>query len=278
MKLGLIGYGAVALQALDAMSAAVVRPLDALIVLARPGRSSSAQEVLRRLEGTLAREVIVVETIERLIAHGPRVVAEAAGQEAVRASGPALLAAGVDLLVVSAGALADKALRTTLDDVSAAGGGRWECCAGAVGGLDILAAARLAGLEEVIYTSRKPPQAWIGTPAERIIELASMSEATCFFEGDAASASRAYPQNANVAATIALAGAGFERTRVRLVADPAATRNVHLIRIRSTCVDVTIDIAGHPAPGNPKTSLTTGYAMAATLLARLGRPVHDFKQ
>jgi aspartate dehydrogenase len=81
-----------------------------------------------------------------------------------------------------------------------------------------------------------------------------------------------------VAATIALAGAGFERTRVRLVADPASTRTVHVIRIRSACVDVTIDIAGHPAPGNPKTSLTTGYAMAANLLARLSKPIHDFKQ
>jgi len=278
LKLGLIGYGAVALQALDALTAAVVRPLDALVVLARPGRSSSAQEALRRLQGGLAHDVIVVETIERLIAYGPRVVAEAAGQEAVRASGPALLAAGVDFLVVSAGALADPSVRDALDNASAAGGGRWECCAGAVGGLDILAAARLAGLEEVIYTSCKPPQAWTGTPAEHIVDLASMSEATCFFEGDAASASRAYPQNANVAATIALAGAGFERTRVRLVADPASTRNVHVIRIRSACVDVTIDIAGHPAPGNPKTSLTTGYAMAANLVARLSKPIHDFKQ
>jgi aspartate dehydrogenase len=278
LKLGLIGYGAVALQALDALAAAVVRPLDALVVLVRPGRSSSAQEALRRLQGRLAHDVIVVETIERLIAYGPRIVAEAAGQEAVRASGPALLAAGVDFLVVSAGALADRSVRDALDNASAAGGGRWECCAGAVGGLDILAAARLAGLEEVIYTSCKPPQAWTGTPAEHIVDLASMSEATCFFEGDAASASRAYPQNANVAATIALAGAGFERTRVRLVADPASTRNVHVIRIRSACVDVTIDIAGHPAPGNPKTSLTTGYAMAANLLARLSKPIHDFKQ
>lgn len=278
MKLGLIGYGAVALQALDAMVAAGAQPLDSLIVLARPGRSSSAQETLQRLQGALTQEVIVVETVERLIAHSPRIVAEAAGQEALRCSGPVVLAAGVDLLVISAGALADTALRLTLDAASAAGGGQWECCAGAVGGLDILAAARLSGLTEVVYTSRKPPRAWIGTPAERIIDLASLKEAACFFEGDAGNAARTYPQNANVAATIALAGAGFERTHVRLVADPAATRNVHIIRIRSGCADVTIDIAGHPTPDNPKTSQTTGYAMAANLLARMSRPGRVFKQ
>ncbi|MBX9760911.1 MAG: DUF108 domain-containing protein, partial [Beijerinckiaceae bacterium] len=49
------------------------------------------------------------------------------------------------------------------------------------------------------------------------------------------------------------------------------TRNVHEIAIRSTCADVDIKIAGAPSPDNPKTSLTTGYALAASLLARLSR-------
>lgn len=269
MKLGVIGCGAVAMQTLDAMAAAVSEPLDALIVLARPGRADSAVEILQRLHGRLAREITVVETIEQLIARSPFVVAEAAGQEAVRSCGPALVSAGVNLLVVSAGALADRDVRSALNSASAAGGGRWECCAGAIGGLDILAAARLAGLDEVVYTSRKPPLAWRGTPAQQLIDLETINDAVCFFDGDAASAAIDYPQNANVAATIALAGAGFERTRVRLVADPAVTRNVHHIEIRSACADVAINISGYPSPDNPKTSLTTGYAMAAHLLAHM---------
>src|SRR5690606_7025689 len=127
-----------------------------------------------------------------------------------------------------------------LDEASRRGKARWDVCAGAIGGLDILAAARLSGLHEVLYTSRKPPHAWRGTPAEARVDLDKISEPVVFFTGSADAAAIDYPQNANVAATIALKGAGFERTRVRLVADPAATRNVHEITIQSVCADVEI--------------------------------------
>jgi hypothetical protein len=66
-----------------------------------------------------------------------------------------------------------------------------------------------------------------------------------------------------------LAGAGFERTKVRLIADPIVQRNVHEIAIRSACADVSIDISGYAAPDNPKTSLTTGFALAADVLRRI---------
>lgn len=270
MNLGFIGCGAVALQALDAMAAAVSAPIERLIVLARPGRQEQVGDALRPLRGQLARDIVVVEALDQLIAFAPAVVAETAGHEAVHQNAAALLAAGVDLLVVSAGALADPAVLAALDAASARGGGRWECCAGAVGGLDILAAARLSGAHDVVYTSRKPPQAWRGTPAQGLVALDTISEPVCFFEGDAAAAAAAYPQNANVAATIALAGVGFARTRVRLVCDPQVQRNVHHIEIRAACASVTIQIEGYPSPDNPKTSLTTGYAVAAHLLARMG--------
>ncbi len=266
MKLGLIGHGAVAQQALSAIAANISRPIDALVAYARAESAAKARDVLAPFRDRIFRHVEVVTDPGSLIARKPDVVAEAAGHEAVISLGPQLLGAGVNLLITSAGALASSSLRDSLDASARAGQSHWDVCAGAVGGLDILAAARLSGIDEVFYTSRKPPHAWSGTPAEALVELATLEEAVTFFDGDANSAARDYPQNANVAATVALAGAGFEKTRVRLVADPAATQNIHEIVIRSGCVDVEIRIAGRPSPDNPKTSLTTGYALAAQIL------------
>ena len=142
-------------------------------------------------------------------------------------------------------------------------------CAGAIGGLDILAAARLSGLREVVYVSRKPPNAWRGTPAENLINLDGAFEPRVFFEGDAARAAREYPRNANVAATIALKGLGFAGTRVQMIADPSVERNVHEIRVKAVCADFTIVIDGAPSPENPKTSMTTGFALANLIREQL---------
>jgi aspartate dehydrogenase len=270
LRLGFIGYGTIATLALEALARSRSKPLDAVICLARPegvGRATSLFENCPRL----AREFRIVTEVEALIEARPLIVAEAAGHEAVRTYAAPLLTAGIDVLVTSTGSLADPVLRADLEAAQLRGHSRMSLCAGAVGGLDILAAAQLSGIEDVIYTSRKPPRAWRGTPAERLLDLETLGEATTFYEGTADVAATDFPQNANVAATVALVGAGFERTRVRLVADPGVDRNIHEIHVRAACADIDIRIAGRAAADNPKTSLTTAYALAADLAARFAR-------
>jgi aspartate dehydrogenase len=266
--LGLVGYGTVAGLALEAVAARLERPLDRLVCCARAAGADRARALVERHGARLAHECLVVTTTEDLIAARPEVVVEAAGHEAIVLTGEAVLAAGIELVVSSVGALADDDLRTRLEAAARRGGGRLTLLPGAIGGLDILAAAKLSGLTEVTYVSRKPPLAWVGTPAETRVDLAAITEPHGFYEGSARDAARDFPKNANVAATVALAGLGFEATRVRLVADPAVSANVHEIVFRSACADVAIRIEGRPSPDNPKTSATTGWSLARSILDR----------
>jgi aspartate dehydrogenase len=263
--LALIGLGAIG-QGLVEVLASRGAP-ERLSVLVRAGREGAARSSLEALAGA-GTAVEVVTELDRLIAARPGLVVECAGHGAVTAFGAPLLRAGLDLVVASIGALADDALFDGLTAAARAGGAQLLLPSGAIGGIDALAAARLAGIDSVLYTGRKPPAAWAGSPAERAVDLAALTEATVFFEGSAREAARAYPKNANVAATLALAGIGFDATRVRLVADPAADANTHEYSVRSAAVDFTMTLLGKPSPLNPRTSQSTVLSLARAVLNR----------
>lgn len=257
MRLGLIGYGTIA-QALVA-------------VLGREGAMPGALAVLVR-PGTQARVALpgatVVTDAAGLLATCPDLVIECAGQGAVADHATACLAGGVDTVVASIGALADAGLHAALLAAAREGGARMILPAGAVGGIDLLSALRPSGIESLRYTGRKPPMAWTGTPAEGLLDLPSLTEPAVFFTGTARDAATLYPKNANVAATLALAGPGFEGTEVQLVADPTITRNVHEVAVVAGAGDFHIRIEGKPAPDNPKTSLATVYSLVREVLNR----------
>ena len=87
-----------------------------------------------------------------------------------------------------------------------------------------------------------------------------------FFRGNAREASLAYPRNANVASTVALATLGFELTHVELLADLGVNHNVHEIEADEASGCISIRVVGQPSPGNPKTSAVTAYGLANQLL------------
>ena len=186
----------------------------------------------------------------------------------MREWGAEVLGRGIDFLVVSIGVLADAELHGALESAARAGGAKMILAAGAVAGTDALAAARAGGLESVVYTSRKPPGAWKGTPAEELCDLDGLDGEFTLYAGPADEAARRYPQNANVAATVALAGAGFKATEVRLVADSRAKRNTHRVSAKGAFGAFEIEVAGRPLPDNPKTSALAAYSVAAAIRRR----------
>ncbi len=255
-RVALIGYGAIATSAARMLPRHGEGRLTLVGVLARPGRESIARERLG--------DVPVVARVEDVLVAKPDIVAECAGHGALAVHGAAVLGAGVDLVVASTGALADDALMQSLR--RAARHARILVPAGAVGGIDALAAMRLGGLDSVRYRSIKPPAAWRGTPAEQAIDLDRLAAPTVAYRGFAREAARLFPKNANVAATIALAGIGFERTEVEIVADPAARHNVHEIEAAGASGTLSLRLVNLPSPDNPKTSALTALSVVRALL------------
>lgn len=260
MNVLLIGHGAIAQEVMKRLRPGEPARVSALLV--RPGRVDAVRKAT-------PPEVAVVASLDELESV-PDLCAECAGHGAVRDFGEAVLRRGIDLMVISIGALADRELYRKLAAAAEEGGAKLLLPAGAVAGADALAAARVGGLDAVRYTSRKPPLAWKGTPAEDAFDLEALSEETVLYEGPADEAARLYPQNANVAATIALAGVGFDATRVRLIADPKAGGNIHQVRAEGMFGAFDVEVRGKPLPDNPKTSTLAAHSVIAAIRNRAG--------
>jgi aspartate dehydrogenase len=254
-RVALIGCGAIGQEILAQIAAD--GELDRVTaVLERPHN-------LAHVRGIAASRYAAVDTIEALLATRPEIVLECAGHAAVASYGAAVLRQGIDLVIAATGCLADRRLAGELV-AATQGGGRLLIPSGAVAGIDGLLAAR-AGLTTVTYQSSKPPIAWRGTPAEKLIDLADVTHPTNFFEGSAREAALAYPQNANVGVTIALAGIGLDRTRVKLVADPSLKDPLGIIDAEGTLGKFRFEILAYAAPDNPKTSRLTAYSLLLAL-------------
>lgn len=255
MKLGLIGYGNIGCELVRLMTRDELFSQVETTALVRPGRRASISHV---------------HSIEDLLATSPGLVIEAAGHGAVEAYVGPCLAAGVDVVVASVGALADDALRSDLASAAMKGGARLILPSGAIGGIDMLAALKPSGISSVIYTGRKPPAAWRGSIAEDLINLDVLESETVFFEGNAREAARRYPKNANVAATIALAGRGLDQTSVRLIADPNAEGNSHEYSVIAGGANYSFSVEGKPSIDNPKTSVATVLSLLREVRNRIG--------
>ena len=215
----------------------------------------------------LDKRIPLTASLDELLSWKPRLVVECAGHAALGELGAGVLKHGIDLVVASVGALARPEIERALREAAAAGGACIRIPSGAIGGLDALASARVGGLDWVRYVGRKPVDAWRGTAAERVVNLDAVTEATIIFEGSARDAALTYPQNANVTAATALAGVGFDATRVTLFADPAARGNEHQIEAEGRFGSLRFSVVNNALPQNPKTSSLAAYSLLRCVIA-----------
>jgi len=249
-RVGLIGFGAIG-QPVVELATQYPNDLEIVAACTRTG-------IPRQSDAT----VPVVATLDDLLRLRPDVVVEIAGHDALREHGPHVLTAGIDLVAVSVGVLAIPDVESDLLAAAIEGGSQIRVASGAIGALDALAAAKIGGIERVTHTTRKPARTLLGDDAD------GMTEARDVFNGPAREAALRFPESVNVTAAVSLAGIGFDRTMVRVIADPAVDRNVHQVEAEGDFGYLSFEIRNVPSADNPK----TGKIVAMSIISTLRQP------
>ncbi len=259
LTLAVIGHGSIAQYV--ARNLQNHPAINIKAVISRPGREEAARSAMGRSVDIIHNAGALAASID--------VVVDCAGHAGLKQHGAEILLRGFDLITVSTGALADAGIAVSLENAARTGNSHLQLAAGAVGAIDALAAAKVGGLESVTYKGRKPPKGWAGSPAEQSLDLDGLREAAVHFAGSARDAALQYPKNANVAATVALAGIGLDDTQVELIADPAIDANIHEIEAQGDFGAFTFQIQGTPLPGNPRSSALAAMSAVRCILNRV---------
>lgn len=201
--------------------------------------------------------------LKRLISCSELLV-EAASPKAVAELLPQALARQRPVLVMSAGGLLNQ---TALLRKFHQRGIPLYVPSGALIGLDGIKAAAIGRLDSVTLTTRKPPKSFAGSPGllRKGLRPEKIRRPTLLYQGSAAAAVRLFPQNINVAATLALAGIGAKRTRVRIFADPSARGNIHEVEAAGSFGRMRTRTENRPSTENPKTSALAIQSAVAVL-------------
>jgi aspartate dehydrogenase len=127
---------------------------------------------------------------------------------------------------------------------------------GAVAGIDAVKSAAVAGIRTITITTRKPPKGLKNNPylIKKKIDIGKIKKETIIFDGKVAAAVKAFPQNINVAATLAMASQCPKRLRIRIITSPRFKSNSHEIEITGKAGKIITRTENVPCPDNPKTS------------------------
>lgn len=194
-------------------------------------------------------------------------VVECASQEAAGNYVLDALKNDCDILVMSAGIFQNRKFHENALKTAQERNKRIYIPSGAIAGTDGLRSAMTASVYSVSIETRKPIEGLIDSPyvVDNNISLWDITKPLLLFEGRATEAVRLFPKNVNVCATVSLCGIGFEKTDVRIIADPTIDKNIHKLTVFGDFGQMCLEIQNNPSPTNPRTS----YIAALSAISKI---------
>ncbi|MDO5811334.1 aspartate dehydrogenase [uncultured Methanobrevibacter sp.] len=233
MKVGIIGCGAIA----NIITTSIVQEENNIDIAYFFDKDIERAENLASLAGGVA----VLDFDDML--NDVDLILECAAPVSVKEYAPKVLGHGIDMIVMSIGALMDFDFYHELESLAKDNGAKIHLPSGAIVGLDGIKAVAKFGLKEVSLVTRKSPKS-LGK---------NIDTEEVLFEGKASDAVKEFPLNINVAATISIA---CQRDiDVKIIVDPKVDRNVHEITAKGDFGEFKTTTMNYPCAANPKTSM-----------------------
>lgn len=234
MRVGIVGCGAIGSTIARAIAGGVVKAQLVALLDMYPEKCRDSAS----LTGAM-----ICRDISCLLNTNIELVVEAASQSAVKDIVPELLRRGVNVVLLSVGALLDKETYDKVLSAAKSSGAIVYIPSGAIGGVDAVKALSLSNISKVVLRTSKSYKA-LGLREEEGDKL--------LFKGPASEAVKKYPANINVAATLTLAS-GVE-AEVEIWAKRELDANIHEIEVLSDASRLYVRVENKPHPHNPKTS------------------------
>jgi len=183
------------------------------------------------------------------------IVVESATQKVVLEFGKRIIESKKDLMVMSVGAFSQGSFFSELVDTARSHNSRLILPSGAISGIDAIRCAR-EGIKSVSIITTKNPKSLNGAPffKNSNIRLEEIKSRTILYDGNARDVIPEFPSNVNVALTLALAGIGLEKTKVKVIADPDISVNQHKIIAKGDFGEIRVLLRNNPSRLNPRTS------------------------
>lgn len=180
-------------------------------------------------------------------------IIEAAAPDAVEKVIPPILERGINVIIMSVGALMNFELKNRLEKLAIENDAKIYIPSGAIVGLDGMKAASIGKIKKVTLVTRKPPRSLgISTDEKKVL-----------FEGTASEAVKKFPLNINVAAALSIAS--NMDIDVKIVVDPSVDRNLHEVNVIGDFGEFRTSTENMRCSMNPKTSVMAAYSAVKLL-------------
>ncbi len=258
MKIGIIGFGSIGSTLFEFIQTR----------LSSQASVTSICELDQQLTQTVIKHFPNIKLLDiRSLIQEVDLVIECANTQLVPEIIEGCLTYKKNVIIMSIGGLADNQLlskiHTSLIKVYIP--------SGAIGGLDVLKAAKTGEIYKVKLITQKSPMALKDAPyfAQKNISAEAITSRTVIFSGNALEAIAVFPKNINVAMALSLAGIGWDKTQVEIIADPSLTKNCHEIILEGDFGRMQCITENEPFARNPKTSRLAALSCQALLVKLL---------